>query len=192
MSGERRANLARRINLLVPGGGLILLGRPWLGLTLALLFAALGNFALAALLVFPDDVASWLTGLTLGASAGTYAAAQFRIWSTVRKIGIERQQEQRRAVLGAVQRHMRDGAYERALDEIRGVGGLAERDLLLAYRLAQILTGTGDREAAARAWRRVRELDRHKIYRKELEAHRRIWGADASVRPSAPAQHPGA
>ncbi len=51
-----RAWLAGVLNLLVPGLGIIYLGRAWTGLIVGLIFAAFANLALWAVLLIPDDL----------------------------------------------------------------------------------------------------------------------------------------
>jgi hypothetical protein len=119
-------------------------------------------------------------------AAGTYLGAQIRFFVTVRMIERQRAFELRRRTLHEVLLLLRRGEYGPAHERIRALAHLADSDLLVAYRLAQVLTGTDDRAEAGRAWRRVRGLDRHKIYRQDLEAHRHLWDRPTSASDAAP------
>ena len=178
---DRQANLARLTNLVLPGGGLIMLGCAWSGALIALVFAACANFAVGASLIFPDDVPGWLAGLAVGMAAGTYFGAQIRFLVTVRMIEHRRAFELRRRTLHEVLVLLRRGEYGPAHERIRVLAHLADSDLLVAYRFAQVLTGTDDPAEAGRAWHRVRGLDHHKIYRQDMEAHRHLWDRPTSA-----------
>ncbi len=163
-TGYAAPGAARVVNLLLPGGGLILIGHVWAGATVALLFAAFANVAIGAALIFPDDVQPWQGGLAIGLAGGVYAGAQIRLALTLRQSRRDEAAARRRRVLTEVRELMRDGEHRRALDALAALEPAAPTDLLVAYRKAQVLTEMGDPQAAAAAWERLRELDRHKIY----------------------------
>jgi len=53
--------VCRLLNILLPGTGLILTGREWLGFLLAIVFGICGNVALAGWLIAPAAIPIWLT-----------------------------------------------------------------------------------------------------------------------------------
>ncbi len=175
MAWERQANLARLINLAAPGGGLIVLGQTWTGAVIAGLFALCANLAVATSLIIPDDIPRWLAGLAVGLGAGVYVGAQIRLFWTVRSLRRERAATARHDALRDALLLMRQGRFDPAREKIRGLSHLIETDLLVADRYAQVLTGCDDPTGAGRAWLRGRGLDRHKIYRQDIEAHRHLW-----------------
>lgn len=65
------------LNILVPGVGLILRRREWLGLTLALLYALCANLAIASWLIAPDAIPSWLAALATSFTGLGWLAAQW-------------------------------------------------------------------------------------------------------------------
>ena len=79
---------AAALNLLLPGGGLILVGAPWSGLLIGLAFTACANFALAAVLLFPDSFSPTHQALGTGLAAGAYLGAQIRLAQTRRRRGL--------------------------------------------------------------------------------------------------------
>lgn len=164
---------SRWLNLLLPGGGLILAGRLWTGAAVALLFAAFANLALAAALIVPDDVPPWQGGLAIGLAGGVYVGAQVRLALALRQDRRNEAAARRRAVLAEVRELMGRGEHRRALEALSALEHLAQTDLLVAYRRAQALSKLDDREAAAKAWARLREMDRHRIYDAAVAAERR-------------------
>lgn len=173
MSAGKALTFARIVNLLIPGGGLILVGSTASGMLVALLFTAAANLGLAAILLFPDDVSPTWRGLGLGVAIGTYFGAQLRYAQSVRDQRRRSAAELRQIALRDVYTALREGRVEEAWRALQPLAEQAEDDLVLAYRLAQVLTARGDGPEALAAWRRVRRLDRHRIYRQEVAENER-------------------
>ena len=159
----RASGAVRWANLLVPGGGLILLGNLWTGVLIALLFTLLLNFALLTALLTPDSFPPWVGQTSVGFAIGTYLAAQWRLRQVVRWQAHHSAAERRRQVLRDAQCCFDGGQPEEAVRVLDELADQAEHDLLLAYRLAEARTACGDDDARA-AWQRVRALDRHHVY----------------------------
>ena len=168
MSAAPTVTIGRLANLVIPGGGLILIGSETVGVVIALLFTGAANLTIAASFVFPDDFSSTWRGLGMGVAAVTYLGAQFRYAQTVRDRHDQAVRKRRGAALGAARAALNGGHLDQAWLALEPLVEQAEQDLVLAYRIAQVLTARGDRAAAAAAWRRVRRLDRHRIYRQEV------------------------
>ena len=64
------------INLLIPGSGLILLGREWLGASLAFVFGICGHIALAGWLIAPAAVPRGWIALAVVLASLSWIAAQ--------------------------------------------------------------------------------------------------------------------
>ena len=188
MTAEREQSTAWWVNLLIPGGGLVMIGRVWFGLVIVLLFTLLANCALAFSLLFPDDVPRWAGGLATGLAGGTYLGAQLRFAQTVRSRYQAAMTARRRQALEAVRTCLAAGQYDQAWDAIRPLAAQADRDLLVAYRLAQVLTAKQDVDAARNAWQLVRALDRHHIYREQILSSERTL--NRLTRPSLPSDVP--
>jgi hypothetical protein len=174
MKKPMSAAIGQAVNLLVPGGGLILIGSVPLGVLVAALFTVAAHFAVAASLLFPDDVPPTWRGLGIGLAIGSYLGAQMRYAQTVRSQRARAAAERRHAALRDARLALLAG---RADDAWRAIQPLAERvedDLVLAYRFAQVLTARGDHAAALEAWQRVRRLDRHRIYRQEVARNEQV------------------
>jgi hypothetical protein len=160
---------ARGINLLVPGAGMILAGSVITGLLAGLLFAACANFAVVAVLLFPDDFSGTMQALAIGLAAGAYFGAQVRLAAQIRARRAAAAASFRRRVLSQSQELLVRGEAAGAVDALQPLVAEAGHDLLVAYRLAQALTAAGDAPAARAAWQRVRELDRHGLYKRQIQ-----------------------
>jgi len=182
MNAERVANCARLVNLVIPGGGLILVGGDVSGVLIALLFTATASFSVAASLLLPGEVPATWRGLGIGVTLGTYVGAQVRFAQTLYHQRGRIADQARRAALHDARQALLDGQVEDAWRALQPLADQADTDLVLAYRVAQVLTARGDEVAARAAWQRVRRLDRHRIYRPETVACERTLSA-----PSPPA-----
>ena len=160
---------ARAINLLVPGGGMILIGSVVTGLLAGLLFAACANFAVVAVLLFPDDFSGTLQALAIGLAAGAYFGAQVRLARQIRTQHAATAASLRRRILWQSQELLARGEAAGAVEALRPLAVEAGCDLLVAYRLAQALTAAGDRPAARAAWQQVRALDEHGLYKQQIQ-----------------------
>lgn len=187
MKSSALSAVGRMVNLVVPGGGLILIGYEALGMLVAVLFSASTCYVIAAGLLFPDDTTIAWRNLILGIALGTWVGAQIRYAQSVRHLREEAADARRRKSLRETQAALREDRVGDAWRAIKPLAELAESDLALAYRLAQVQSARGEYARARQAWRRVRRLDRHRIYRAEtLAAERALDESDhASVRPHA-------
>lgn len=170
-SQTKRDRSCIRMNRIIPGGGLIGAGALVPGLIIATLFTVSANLAIVGTWIVPDDIPRVLTGLAIGVVAGSYAGAQFRLAQTLREQQRAEVARVRRETLSEAIQHLRSGDLDRAWERLESVRPLAESDLLVAYRRAQVLTARGDGAAAQRAWQRLEQLDRHHIYRAEITRH---------------------
>ena len=142
----------------------------WSGLVVGLVFAACANLAVAAVLLFPDDFSRTVQALGIGVAAGSYVGAQLRFVRGLRDWRARVAATGRRQVLWEVRALLERGEHARALEAIAPLAGQATGDLLVAYRLAQAVSGADTAEAARAAWDRVRALDRHGVYKELIRA----------------------
>lgn len=168
---QRALDIPRLINYLVPGGGLILVGASISGVLSALLFTLSLSAALIGLLLFPDDLPQPWSGLSLGVALGTYFGAQWRYAQTMRSRADQAYSDLRRQVQQRVRQALLDDRPADAWKIVQPFMTEVECDLSLAFLVAQVLTRKGDEQAALHAWRRVRRLDRHRIYYREIREH---------------------
>src|SRR5262245_3235280 len=172
-ASPRDAARRRLINLVIPGAGLVLAGRPLAGFGTGLSFAATLNAALALGLLIPDDfprTAVWCAT----AAALFYIVAQFLLLRADARDQASGARNERREALSALVSALREGRSDDAA--AARLQPLAECDLHVAYRLAQSATLRADADGALAAWERVRQLDPHHIYRGEMLAALRQIG----------------
>jgi hypothetical protein len=172
---------SRLINLVIPGGGLILIGHEALGVLIAILFTIATGYALAASLLFPDDTSATWRGLGIGVAIGTYLGAQLRYAQTVRFQVDQALGDLRRTALAAARAALHAGRADEAWSALQPLLPQAETDLLVAYRVAQVLTARGNGLVALNAWRRVRRLDRHRIYRDEVRSNEQRLASELGI-----------
>lgn len=176
---------ARRWNRAVPGAGLILRGDIAAGLGLGVTFAASANTLLVAMFVLPDDVTLITRVAALAAAAGSYWLAQWRL-DRVREAPDPAAVALRRRALAEATAALRAGRADEALAQLAALEPLAERDLLVAYRLAQAETLAGRAERAREAWRRVRRLDRAGLYKEETRRGEQLLRSSEETAKTAP------
>lgn len=69
--------MAWLLNVIVPGTGLIVRRREWLGFSLALVFGICGNVALAGWLIAPAAVPRWLVHVAAGLCGLSWLLSQW-------------------------------------------------------------------------------------------------------------------
>ena len=75
----RRVWFAVAINLVIPGGGLIVLRREWLGFAISILFVVLTQIAIFGLLIVPLDLPRWAVVVALAGMAGVWGLSQWLV-----------------------------------------------------------------------------------------------------------------
>ena len=171
-----KERLAPWVNLVLPGGGLILAGAPGTGLLLGLLCTVCANSAIAATLLFPDDFPRGVQVLAIVLAAATYVGTQVRLVTDVRTQRHRQRTGRRTQLLREAQEALARGDLVHAREAVEALASGAAHDLLVAYRLAEVRTAAGDAPAARAAWRQVRMLDVHGIYRPKLRDAERTLG----------------
>ena len=159
-----RNRLAVACNLIIPGSGLILLRRDWLGLAAAVLFAVFGEIVLLGLLLVPATIPAWLTTLSFSAAVFVWLGAQWQLAIRIRSAtgpGVERELAAlRRRAVDAVSRQ----AFSEATDILRVALTLDDENIEANIQWAELMTLTAKFREADRAWHRVRQLDRSGDY----------------------------
>lgn len=167
---QTRRIVALGLNLVAPGAGLIVLRREWLGAVLALLFTVLLQLGLWGLLIIPEEFTGAATWGSLAAACGVWLAAQ--------GMGAARA----RAILGPGARQQLQVLHAQAALDIEQARLADARELLLiALALsdedpksrclwAQLMTLTGNFQAARKGWETVLKLDRAGTHLEEARA----------------------
>jgi len=166
-----RVTRALVLNLFVPGAGLIVLRREWLGLAAAALFALLGQIALLGLLLLPATIPPWLTTLGCAGAATVWLGAQFLLGARARALGGDAATEQIALLLQRADQTIASQAYAETEAILRLALAINDEEPTVNIRWAQLMTLMGRFRQARRAWRRVLSLDRTGVHRRTaLEA----------------------
>jgi tetratricopeptide (TPR) repeat protein len=165
-----RAKAAILVNLLVPGAGLIILQREWLGVSMALLFVVLAQLGISGLWIVPEDVPRWQAVLSMAGAGLVWLAAQLlaltRYRTSVSPV-VQREIDELRARAEAA---MQAGDLAEARQTLQLALNLNDEDLPTLALYAQVLGRLGEARDARRSWRRVRALDRHGEFRAAADA----------------------
>jgi hypothetical protein len=158
------------LNSLVPGGGLILLRRERLGVSLALCFCAAGELAILGEWLLPASVPRWVTLPGLATACGVWIVAQALLWSRLRTLSDPGLAEQKSTLIQLAREAMGDGIYVNARVALESALALDDEDLAANVLWARWLMTMGRFPDARRAWLRVEQLDRHDEYSRESMA----------------------
>jgi hypothetical protein len=168
------------LNILLPGTGLILCRREWLGVALVLLFGICANLALAGWLIAPAAVPTWLIWLGVGIAVLSWTASQVllsrqRLLLQHCAAGLDAILRQARSALDA-------GDLDAARFALESGAALDDENVDLHVVYVRLCTLEGDEHGRRAAWHKVLRLDRHGRYRDE--ARRAL--AESSRPPKSP------
>ena len=164
-----RCQAAIVLNLFVPGTGLILARREWLGVALAALFGVLVQLGLWGCLIEPARVPIWLAGACLAGGALVWLAAQYllrRRLVLMRNPGV---QEELARLRDQAAGHMANGGYKEAWAAVQVALAIDDEDLDSNVQTAELLAALGRISEARKAWRRVAQLARHDRYAQDCD-----------------------
>ncbi len=164
---KTRLNIAGILNVVLPGTGLIVARREWLGVVIVGLFSVAVNLCILGLWIEPEWVPRQVLFSAAGAAAGCWLAAQWALflqWRRLRDPSTLDQILTCYEVADRAQVHGRDGA---AIDALRVALVVDDENVDTYARLARVSTNAGHHTAALEAWRRVRQLDRGGAYDSE-------------------------
>lgn len=152
-------------NVIIPGAGLIIRRREWLGLLLALLFSICANVAVAGFLIAPESMPAWAPWTAATLTALTWTFAQFLCAWQARSM---REAARRIAALLETSRGAISlGDMDAARKAILSAASIDEEDVELNVLWAQVSQRSGDLHEARYRWRRVIQLDVRRRYREE-------------------------
>lgn len=165
----RHFTLARFANLLVPGAGLILARREWLGLLLALLFGLCAQAAIAGHFLAPAGIPRWFTIAATVAAVLVWIAAQAVLARRIRWLKSPDARSQFDALLNESRDALARDDVDTARAALAGALEIDDEHLDANADLARLTSRTNPR-AAARFWRRVAALDKNRRYATEIDA----------------------
>ncbi len=163
-----RKRLAVLFNLMVPGTGLIILRREWLGFTLAILFGVVTQIVILGLWVVPQDIPRWIWFTAVLVTIGVWLFAQWRLLIRVRDENspdFAKELEELRSLAElALQKEDFDEARRVLLVALK----INDEDLAVQVLWARLMRLTRPGKSARVAWKRVKYLDRDGLYASEV------------------------
>jgi tetratricopeptide (TPR) repeat protein len=155
-----RARVGLVLNLLVPGAGLIMLRRDWLGLTISLLFAVLAQIGVAGLWLMPAVMPRGVAPGALAAAGLVWTGAQWMFlmrWREISGAGVRAELASLCARSSAAIRQRR---YDEAYEILRVALTLNDEHPEVIRQWAELMTLMGRFRQARQAWHRLLQLAR--------------------------------
>jgi len=155
----KRAKPARIVNLFVPGSGLILLRREWVGLATAGLFTVLAQTAILGWWVVPLDIPVWVATACGAGAALVWLQSQWSVWRRVRAIYAPALLRELADLRAQAAEALARGDLEEAHRVLLVALAVNDEDVELMMLWAALMQRMGRLRAARRTWRRVLALD---------------------------------
>jgi hypothetical protein len=170
--GSTREVMAWLLNVVLPGTGLIIRRREWLGFCLAMLFGICGNVALAGWLIAPAAVPSWLSWLAFGAAGVAWLLSQLLLLR--QGICLKRRDSTLAELLREARSALEAGDIDRGRLALESGTAMDDENVEVCVLMARLCALQDDRGGVRTAWRRVLKLDRRGPYL--AEARRALKG----------------
>ncbi|MCG3138337.1 MAG: hypothetical protein HJJLKODD_02200 [Phycisphaerae bacterium] len=163
-----RYYMAILLNLLLPGSGLIIARREWVGFFMALLFSMNGQLLVVGQWIAPRWV-PWPVQVAGGAAvAAIWLGAQIMLARTLRRVADPTIAEQLTLCHQLAQKALAEGRNEDAYGALQVAQTVDDEDLPTQVELARLMTHLGRYHEARRAWRVVEQLDGQQQHRREM------------------------
>ena len=154
------------LNIIIPGTGLVVRRREWLGFSLAIMFGLCGNVTLAGWLIAPAAVPAWLTRLASALAALTWVAAQLLLHR--QGTLLKRRASGLAALLREAHSALEAGDTESARLALESGAAVDDEAAELYVLRARLCDLVGDDRGARAARRRIHRLDRRRRRRCEV------------------------
>lgn len=162
------------LNVLVPGSGLVLLGRARAGLVAAVLFAICAELALCGVLIAPAAIPAWLTVAAGAMAAGTWLLGQWMLkdrLGTLRNPAFSHELETIRTdAVDAIER----GAMVEAMGLLKIALDIDPDATETVVLWARLMTLLGRFNESRRAWHRVLRRRDDRFSREAITALERL------------------
>lgn len=157
-------------NFLVPGSGLIVLQRDWLGATLALAFGVAGTIGVWSIWITPAAVPAWASISSLTLAGACWIAGQAVLKRRLATYHDADAEAELKSLREQAMERTSAGDYDAAHRLLRYALSLDDEDVETNVQIAELLTLVGRFRPARRAWQRVDRLDRSGAYRRHVAA----------------------
>ncbi len=156
------------LNIGVPGTGLILLGRHWFGLALALLFGTSAELAALGALLAPAVLPSAVTTPSLIIAGLLWAGAQVLLVMRIRFLGNPGLAVELAQLRSTAEKSLALGDSQTACTALRAALAVDGSDVATRILWARLLAAAGQHRKARRAWRQAARLDRMRRFESEI------------------------
>lgn len=156
------------MNLLVPGTGLIALGRMWLGIALAVWFALGAEMAIGGLMLAPMSLPAWVALTAGGLAVTAWLVGQGLLVTQIRFLRDPNLPAELQALRELAEDALNRGDLVAAKSSLRVALLIDEADLASRVLWARLLTRQGRRAKARRAWHQAQRLDQKQIFEAEI------------------------
>ena len=82
----KRYRYAIFLNVLIPGSGLIVLRREWLGLSISVLFSLFAQIVIFGWLIVPLDIPKWAVTASVAGLAAVWGLSQYLVFARIRQV----------------------------------------------------------------------------------------------------------
>ena len=166
MNGRLRIAIA--LNFILPGSGLILAQREWLGFMLAVVFTTGAQITVFGTWIAPEAVAGWLTAAGAGLAAAIWVAGQCLLRNSIRSRTGQAREDQISTCFALADEAIKLGRYDEACGAIDVAMTVDDENPETYARLARLSALIGEYDGARKAWHKVAELDRRSVFRWEM------------------------
>lgn len=166
----RRFLLATVMNVIVPGTGLMMLGRAWLGLALAVWFALAAEVAIAGLLIAPAVVQRWSAWAGGGFALAAWGVAQGLLISRIRFLLDPALPRELVILRRLAQGCLVHGKWKTARSALLLALSIDDGDAETRLLWARLMTETSGGRRARTAWRAAARFDREHRFNAEIAA----------------------
>ncbi len=156
------------MNCIVPGTGLIALGRTWLGVALAIWFGLGAEAAACGALIAPASLPTAVTVIGALFAAGAWVLGQGLLLSRIRLLRDPNLRDELAILRRMAEQSLLAGDYRTARSVLLAARSLDDSEVATCILWARLITLTGKRSRARRAWLQAARLDAHHRFAQEI------------------------
>lgn len=156
------------MNVLVPGTGLIVLGRPWLGLALAVWFGLGAEVAACGTLIAPATIPSLISLVSAGLAGAAWILGQVLLVMRIRFLRDPNLPAELALLRQLAEEALARGDHKAARSALLLALSLSDSDLATRILWARLLAVSASRGRARRAWLGAARLDADQEFAEEI------------------------